>query len=290
MIKCIFTNIKNEHRYIEEWINYHIKLGFNKFILYEDYDSISHADILSKYNDIVDIELYDYVLKKDSLEFKDLTCFKHVFENYTDIDWLIKLDPDEFLVLPQMFTTVDDMLVNVNKDINQLAIPWKLYNASGFINQPDGGKYNVFDTYLISIDKSKLCYDFKANTSNNEYGLCKSFIRYKHYKPTYDTVLNIDDISLSFPYIIFSDENTVMCDKYNIFINHYITKSFQEFYEKLRDKGEYNLLYYRKLGDFFVLNPDMIELIPEIENKFDVNIFTFETKLNGDRKEWLLKI
>lgn len=35
MIKAIFTNIKNEHRYLEEWLEYHIRLGINKFILYE---------------------------------------------------------------------------------------------------------------------------------------------------------------------------------------------------------------------------------------------------------------
>ena len=66
----------------------------------------------------------------------------------------------------------------------------------------------------------------------------------------------------------------------HFYIKHYITKSFEEFYNRLKDKGEYNKEFYRKIGDFFVLNPDMIEKIPEIESKFDVDIFSFETKIN----------
>ena len=85
--------------------------------------------------------------------------------------------------------------------------------------------------------------------------------------------------SIAFPNIIFNDPNI---EEVNGFvINNYITKSFEEFYERLRDKGEYNSIYYRKLGDFFVLNPDLISSIPSIEDKYHVNIFEFNTKLNS---------
>ena len=145
MIKTIFTNIKNEHRYIESWIEYHIRLGINHFILYEDDGSLSHSDLISKYSKVCNIDFYDYILDNNSLEFKDFTCFKHVFENYSDIDWLIKLDPDEYIVLPNWCTSIDDILFNY-QGVNQIFIPWKLYNANGFINQPYEGKYDIFDT------------------------------------------------------------------------------------------------------------------------------------------------
>lgn len=281
MIKAIFTNIKDEHRYLEEWLNYHIKLGFNKFILYEDEGSISHEEIINKYLDIVDIDFYNYVLKKDSKEFKDLTCFKHVYQNYTDIDWLIKLDPDEFISLPSQFTSIDDILSSVQPDINQISLSWKLYNANGFINEPYSGKYSVVNTYLVPIELKDLGTYFNCNTSDNKYKLGKSFIRYKYYKTSFNSILNQENISIAFPHIIFNpNDDIVILDKLGIYINHYITKSFEEFYNKLKNKGEYNFEWHRRLGDFFVLNPDMIEKIPEIENKFDVNVFTFETKLN----------
>ena len=42
----IFTNIKDEHRYLKQWIDYHINLGFEEFILFEDEGSKSHENII----------------------------------------------------------------------------------------------------------------------------------------------------------------------------------------------------------------------------------------------------
>jgi len=275
MIKCIFTNIKNEHRYLEEWINYHIRLGFNKFILYEDSGSISHLDIIDKYHDIIDIDFYDYVLEKDSLEFKDLTCFKHIIKNYNNIDWIIKLDPDEYIVLPEN-QTIDDLLYNISDDIHQLTFMWKLYNANGFINEPSHDIYSLRDTYIVPIDVDNLATYFDSNTSSNNYRIGKSILKYKYFLKEYQDKMD-SLISPGYPHRFIDTEDFVSND---IFINHYITKSFEEFYNRLKDKGEYNKEYYRKIGDFFVLNPDLIAKIPEIEDKFGVDIFTFKTKIN----------
>ena len=274
MIKAIFTNIKDEHRYLEEWLEYHIRLGINKFILYEDEGSISHADIIEKYNKVTSIDFYDYVLKKDSEEFKDFTCFRHVCDNYNNIDWLIKLDPDEYRVMPED-NTIDDLLYNVDEKYDQITLFWKIYNANGFIEEPYHGKYSLMDTYVDSIDINNLATYFTSNTSINNYTIGKSFIRYKRVLDNGFEVCN------GFPHWILPiTETTMDGDSINVYINHYMTKSFQEFYERLSKKGEYSKEFHRKLGDFFVLNPDMIDKIPEIESKFNVDIFSFETKVN----------
>ena len=274
MIKAIFTNIKNEHRYLEEWLEYHIRLGINKFILYEDEGSISHADIIEKYNKVTNIDFYDYILKNDSEEFKDFTCFKHVWDNYNDIDWLIKLDPDEYIVLPDN-ATIDDLLYNVDEQYDQITLFWKLYNANGFINEPYHGKYSLMDTYIDNIEPENLATYFSNNVSVNNYEIGKSFIRYKKLMD------EGFEVCPGFPHWILPiTESTLDGNSINVYINHYITKSFEEFYDRLKNKGEYNKDFYRRLGDFFVLNPDMIEKIPEIESKFNVDVFSFETKVN----------
>lgn len=279
MIKTIFTNIKDEHRYLESWIEYHIKLGINQFIIYEDDGSKSHSDIISKYSKICNIDFYDYILKSDCDEFKDLTIFKHIFENYTDIDWLIKLDPDEYIILPSNCSSIDDILYPEKENgTNQIYLKWKLYNANGFIDSPYDGKYNIKDTYLVPIKYEDLNKDFSANTSDNEYNLGKSFINYKNYKSSFESSLNLNNISIAFPYLIFNEPNTKEVNGF--VINHYITKSFEEFYNRLKDKGEYSP-FYRKLGDFFILNPDLVSSIPMIEDKYKVNVFNFNTKVNS---------
>ena len=50
---CICQLIKDEQIYIEEWIDYHLNLGISKFVLFEDYNSTSHLEVLSKYGNKV---------------------------------------------------------------------------------------------------------------------------------------------------------------------------------------------------------------------------------------------
>lgn len=278
MIKCIFTNIKNEHRYLDEWIKYHIKIGFNKFILYEDEGSRSHDNIISKYNDIVDIDLYNYILGNDNPEFKDLTCFKHIWENYTDIDWLIKLDPDEYIAFNSGINTIDDYIYSLPSEVEQTLIPWRIYNANGYIHSPSEGVYNLNDTYISYIKNDDMDHSFDINTSTNGYLLSKAFIRYKSFKKDFLTELNESNLSFAFPHQIFENCNTLV--ENTIFIKHFITKSFEEFLYRLKEKGEYLKGFERKLGDFFVMNPDMQKDISLIEKEFGINIADIKTKLN----------
>jgi len=41
----ICSIIKNEHQYLEEWIDYHLNLGFDGIYLVEDVTSKSHSNI-----------------------------------------------------------------------------------------------------------------------------------------------------------------------------------------------------------------------------------------------------
>ena len=284
MIKAIFTNIKNENRYLEEWLNYHIKLGFNKFILYEDKDSDSHIDIINKYYGIINIDFYDSELLNDNdIRFKDIICFNHILNNYNDIDWIIKLDPDEYISLPHNWT-IDDILYNIDNDITQITIDWKLFNANTYIECPLTGKYSLIDTYIDPIETENLATQFDINVSKNEYDWGKTLLRYKcFYNELKDDFENV--ISTNFPYQFYIDTKEHILDGtalLGLYINHYITKSFEEYLNKITVRGQYKK-DYRKLGDFFILNPDMIKDIPNIEEKFNINIFDIQPKLNFNK-------
>ena len=55
MTSCIFTVIKNEQEYLDEWIKYHLDLGIDHIFIFEDMDSSSHKDIVEKYKDRVSL-------------------------------------------------------------------------------------------------------------------------------------------------------------------------------------------------------------------------------------------
>lgn len=42
--------IKNEQKFIKEWIDWNLKIGFNHIHLFEDFDSATHKDITEKYS------------------------------------------------------------------------------------------------------------------------------------------------------------------------------------------------------------------------------------------------
>lgn len=48
----ICTIIKDEQDYLEEWIEYHLSLGFTGIYLFEDITSTSHKSICSKYTEV----------------------------------------------------------------------------------------------------------------------------------------------------------------------------------------------------------------------------------------------
>lgn len=282
MIKCIFTNIKNEHQYLDAWIKYHIKLGFNKFILYEDAGSFPHNSIVSQYQDIVEIDLYNYLLPNYRKELKDLTCFKHIWENYTKIDWIIKLDPDEYLVLPENYSTIDDYLYSLKPSIKQIYIGYKLFNANGNINSPSGEKYNPMNIYTFEVSPKALNINFNINKNEGvNYFTGKSLLRYSSFKKDFTSKLKESMIPDDFPNRLINTKTIAYSNKDNVFINHYITKSFAEYLNKLKERGYYNGHIIRKIGDFFILNPDLIDYIVNIENDFNVNLLEFKTKVNN---------
>jgi len=49
MSKVIVSMLKNEHLYLEEWVQYHFNLGIDYIFLFEDLDSKTHKEITDKY-------------------------------------------------------------------------------------------------------------------------------------------------------------------------------------------------------------------------------------------------
>jgi hypothetical protein len=56
---CIFTVIKNEHQYLDEWIKYHLDLGVDHIFILEDIDSNSHKEITDKYDGKITLNSVD---------------------------------------------------------------------------------------------------------------------------------------------------------------------------------------------------------------------------------------
>lgn len=129
MEKVILVAIaKEEEQYLREWIDYHLNLGFDKIIIYDN----NHSGDNSQKNIIKSHS--DKVIYKD---FQGIFNCSQQSEAYTDAwinnscDWICFLDIDEFLDVKD---EIHNFLSNPKfNNYNAINIPWLLYTDSDLV-------------------------------------------------------------------------------------------------------------------------------------------------------------
>jgi hypothetical protein len=198
---------KNEDNYIQEWIDYHIKLGFDTIFVYENNwrCKINHPQV-------VKIPLDGEVMQ--------FLAYNHFLTLHRKgYDWVGFIDVDEFLVL-----TEDKSVKNFFERFNDkpgVGVNWFFFGDN-------------------NLDK----------VTNKEYSLLKRFTKRqsssdKHIK----TFLNLNIIKDVRMYVHnsnvqISDQNSNLfsgpfcenCSTKYARLNHYFSKTMQEFKEKV-DRG-----------------------------------------------------
>lgn len=267
MKSCICTVIKNEHQYLDEWIKYHLDLGINHIFIFEDMDSDSHKSITYNYTNVTLKRINDVLSEADTNRAIELKlsrksnpqfiyikrCLKYIQSNY-DFDWCFSIDNDEFITLEN-----DDRLDNIlakYTGYDAVILQWKCYGANGYINKPDYRYNSVVGTYIdemtgyIPIKKpflTKPCYNLK--TYKDQY--------FGHVHQASD-LCNWCKTDFS------KNRESIVYD--NIFLRHYITKSWEEYVWKMKTRGYFTGLT-RTIDFFFTINPDMNDKKSELLNK-----------------------
>ena len=103
MKTAICAILKDEHRFLKEWIDWHLGIGFDAIHLFEDKGSQSHEKICEKYSNVYlrryenDDEIRQILSnQRNSSRQKDLYSWFAI--TYTTIyDWVAFIDIDEFL-------------------------------------------------------------------------------------------------------------------------------------------------------------------------------------------------
>ena len=272
MTSCVLTIIKNEHLYLDEWIKYHLDLGINHIFIFEDIDSESHKEITDKYGDMVSLNgifsILDEYAKNKSLEWKatkkrnpqeiyvtrGLRYIKNTYKG--QYDWCFVIDNDEFITIEKEGDSLQDVL-SLYENYEAFVMQWKCYGANGYVNKPNYGDKGLVGTYTEEIkgyvptktlcSYTKTCY--RLNSFKSEYFLylhqpsklckwCRTNFETDRTKPIYD----------------------------NIYIRHYITKSWEEYVWKVNSRG-FIFGNIRNYDFFFEINSDMKHMKEELINE-----------------------
>lgn len=132
----IITSAKFEECYIEEWVKYHLNIGFDKIIINDnnpkDYP-YNPKDILKKYinNGQVIVErYYDTHQLQHNIQEPDLeNVYTWLYNKYkNEFDWTAKFDIDEFIEIPETNNDIKKFLLQYKfSNALSILIPWKEY-------------------------------------------------------------------------------------------------------------------------------------------------------------------
>ena len=241
----ICSIVKLENLYIKEFVDYYKNLGIKKIFLYDNNDKNGE-----NFNEILKEEIKSKFVKIINIRGRSkyqIPSYNHCYQkNLNHYSWFLFIDIDEFLFINN--NTLSDFLNNQ-----------KFKNCDNIhINYKDFG-----DSDLLSYDNRTLVKRFNKNYRYSSS--MKSFVRgrLKNAKMNIHRSYNIKNFCNSEgqpenPGEYFTNSFT----NKSAIINHYITKSTEEFYNRLI-KGwphvKYNSLdYYNFVDDririYFDLN------------------------------------
>ena len=263
---CIFTVIKNEHLYLDEWIKYHLDLGIDHLFIFEDDGSESHKNITNKYSsnkvslnsiDILPIDkshVHNWQESRQSIYNKEGLWW---IKNNYDYDWCFAIDCDEYITLSNDGDNITSVL-NLYSDYDAVILQWQNYNANGHIYKPNYEEKGILDTYTQKCGKS--INDAKCKTTKlvyNFYTFKKHYFLGTHLCYDFCKWCKTD----------YSKELNKICYD-NIYLRHYITKSWEEYVWKLKTRGMFHKKH-RNYEEFFEMNTDMKSMKKELLNSIN---------------------
>jgi glycosyltransferase involved in cell wall biosynthesis len=213
--------IKDEGHYLEEWIEFHLGVGVDHFVLYDNGSTDNTNDVLKKYvaAGVVDLIVWpSFVVgrRAQTLAYAHALCYLGSHTN-----WMAFIDLDEFLFSPK-FQNLNDVLGSY-EDVSALVVYWVMFGTSGHLTRPKGG---VLESYTQRVRDSN-------SVANQPLLNFKSIVQPSKVK----AVLGSHSFETDLPDCVGLDENrSVVGEKHDkthtveiLRLNHYYTRSREEF-------------------------------------------------------------
>lgn len=256
---------KNEAPYLKEWIEFNNIVGIEHFYLYNNNSKDDYMSVLKPYIKSGIVTLLEWPYKQKQME-----CYIDCIEKYAfETKWLGFIDIDEFIV-PKKTNTIYEFLKTFEKRAGAVNIYWRLFGSSGMLNR----KLSGFVSEDFTVCWPKYCdigkcfyntaFDFNKTSKHSKYLHHNFWASYKG--------VDIPPINI-FNKICIGNRNIANTSDFPIQINHYFTKSYEEYAVK-RTRGDV----------YFKINPHDEEYFYEHEMKctdVDYSAYKYLIKLKS---------
>ena len=273
---CMCTPVKNENRYIKEYVEHHKEYGVDKIFIYDNnnIDGERLEEVIGEYIKKGFVEVFDYRGKKTPLYKIMNDCYQ---KNYQIFDWIIFFEVDEHIHLSN-YTNIKLFLQrDIFKNCEIIHLNWVQHTDNNLIyydNRPLHIRFPELEPYAR----------YNINGSRN---FIKSILR--GHIPNV-SINNVHKLTQKLkgcngfgnPQVIHGC-TTPNSDFRFYYIDHYYSKSVEEFVEKL-NKGD--VLYgqrtsfkYARIRIFFKENNITFEKLKFIENHTKLNLTEYKIRL-----------
>jgi hypothetical protein len=242
---------KNDLDALVENIEYHKLLGFDKIIIYDNKSDID-ISVLSKMDNVILREWRDEKIGSQA------RCYNNCINEFKDhFKWIAFIDTDEFIVLNNGETCIKKFIKDY-ETYGGLGINWKCFGSSGHVKK----QKSIINSYIHYKEnkhiKSIVNTEYVIESSGNPHSF--------KYKKGYYCVNELFEKINSEHSNAFNSPPTYL----KVQINHYITRSWEDFEEKVK-RGGGNNRSNKKLNKEFWNNfqngeeeTSIIELIKKI--------------------------
>ena len=223
-IACI---IRNEGRFIKEFIEFHFLAGADRIYIFDNESSDNTREVLDPY--IKDGRVIYFYFPGKRMQFVAYRYAIRYCRKFTK--WIAFIDADEFLFSP--IGNLKNVLKNYEDEVG-IGVNWVSYGPSGHDKRPQGlvienyvqtfaNREHLFNRHIKSI----------VNPNKVESVMSPHFCKYKAGRLAVDeNHVFIDGKVKNAPYQsrCFTSKNSVN----KLRINHYITKSLEDLREKCK--------------------------------------------------------
>jgi hypothetical protein len=201
-----FLMTKNENRYLREWVAFHRTQGFTKFYIYDNMSSVPVSETLAREikNGIVEVKIWSETRRgKHNWAMNDCLARKDIHTT-----WISMTDTDEF-IYGENEKLVDLLRRKEKEGVPALKFKWRGFGYGGHEKRPEG---LVLENFLFRGDYD----DWPLMGGPHPVG--KSVVRFGVVKG----MGSCHDPAGVDPELVREE----------FYINHYVTRSKDEFAEK----------------------------------------------------------
>ena len=139
-IACVVI-VKNAEAIIAEWLSYHLALGFETILIFDNDSTDSTLHVVNKFQRKHDIRVIPWPIETNNYQTE---AYEYgLFKFGREFTWLAFIDSDEFLTFPPGKTL--KTLLDVPEGIAAIALPWAFFGSNGHVSRP---KNLVIKSYL----------------------------------------------------------------------------------------------------------------------------------------------